>query len=401
MQTNIDGIGALAVHKWRGQFSKLRDTRRRKGKRHRLVDVVLMSLIAMLCGCDDADEIAVWCQMRSEELEKWFGFKHGPPSQDTILRVFAMIKPKPFSIMVAGWLRSLRLIPDTGQICVDGKTLRGSLERGGEKRAVHLVSAWMGEVGILLGQLKTDDKSNEITAIPELLATLDLSGHTVSIDAAGCQKAIAEQIVDQGGDYLLAVKENQPRLYGDIDRSFAESRNERNRTIDELERPHATTAEHVDSGHGRIEERRATVCRDLQQMTTLDDWPGLSGVGLVESITTDKRTGKISTESRRYILSNPDITAEEFLEQTREHWSVESMHWVMDVEFREDASRITERRAAENFGLLRRTALGLLKATPLPENFKRMSYKNRRRWCDGRPEYLLRVLLANSVRATN
>lgn len=395
-ETNL--MGAIAVTQWQRHFSKLRDTRRRRGKRHRLVDVVLISLLAMLCGCDDADDIAFWADARREMLQKWFPLQHGTPSQDTILRVFGLLKPKTFSRAVASWLDALGLAVAQGHIAIDGKSLRGSLQRGSDVSAVHIVSAWLREAGISLGQVKTHDKSNEIKAIPELLKILDISGSTVSIDAAGCYIAIAEQIIAQQGHYLLAVKDNQPTLRRDCERVFSESRDKRRRTVDELPRPTVSSFEHVDGGHGRIEERVAYLCRDLRFLTTACAWPGLTGIGLIESRSTANRTGVVQTESRYYIISNPTTTVEELLSLTRGHWSVESMHWVLDVVFKEDASRIVDRRAAENFGLLRKTALSLLRAAPLPNAKKRMSYKNRRRWCDYFPEYLLRVFLAVHAR---
>ncbi|MBW2737015.1 MAG: ISAs1 family transposase [Deltaproteobacteria bacterium] len=361
-----------------------------------MVDVVLLSLLAMLCGCDDADDIAMWADARAPLLERWFCWKHGPPSQDTILRVFARVKPKSFARMVTSWVESLRLVPKTGQIAIDGKALRGSLkgEAGrGTKGMVFLVNAWMGRAGVLLGQLKTREKSNEITAIPDLIASLDISGCTVSIDAAGCHKHIVSEIISGGGAYLIALKDNQPTLRKDVELLFDDAFDSRTRALDEPARTEFTQVSDVDAGHGRVEERKAYLCRDLRYLTTSGDWLGLNGVGLIETQTTNERTGEVSQEQRYYILSNPSLTAEDLLLQTREHWSVESMHWIMDVVFGEDSCRILNRQAAENFSLLRKTALGLLKAAPPPRNYTRMTYRKRRKWCDWDPDYLLNVLI--------
>jgi hypothetical protein len=226
-----------------------------------MVDVVLLSLLAMLCGGDDADDIAMWAYARAPLLERWFGWKHGPPSQDTILRVFARVKPKSFARMVTSWVESLRLVPKTGQIAIDGKALRGSLkgEAGrGTKGMVFLVNAWMGQAGVLLGQLKTREKSNEITAIPDLIASLDISGCTVSIDAAGCHKHIVSEVMSGDGDYLIALKDNQPTLRKDVELLFFEDAfDSRTRALDEPSRTEFTQASDVDAGHGRVEERRA------------------------------------------------------------------------------------------------------------------------------------------------
>ena len=227
----------LVVARWRRQFSKLRDTRRRRGKRHNLVDVVLISLLGMLCGCDDADEIADWASDRRELLSEWFELEHGPPSQDTILRVFSLLNPKTFGRSVRSWLLRLGKQMTGRHIAVDGKSLRGSLQGGAKGKMVHLVNAWLRHEGLCLGQLKTSSKSNEMKAIPALLAELDLRGSTVTIDAAGCYKEVAQAVTTQDGDYCIAIKANQPTLYSDVQRLFSEGLDERSRTVDELERP--------------------------------------------------------------------------------------------------------------------------------------------------------------------
>jgi predicted transposase YbfD/YdcC len=389
--------GARVVGTARVHFKKLRDTRQRRGKRYMLVDVVLMSLLAMLCGCDNAEDIAEWIEFHEARLKGWgFNLERGTPSQDTILRVFELLKPKAFNTAVMGWLRGLR--HKLGKhIAIDGKALRGSRDAKKGLNAVHMVSAWLCDHGLSLGQVATEDKSNEITAIPKLLELLDVRGSVVSIDAGGCHRSIAAQIVKQGGAYLLSVKDNQKTLHADVERLFSEGRDTRRRTRDELERPEITMVHDVDSGHGRIEERTAHFCSDLSWLTTREDWSGLCGVGLIESRQTDTVTAETTYERRCYITSDPMMTAARLLGLTRGHWSIESqLHWVVDVAFGEDASRIRSRRAAENFSSLRRTALSLLRATPLPDKRgrkrSRMSFKARRRYCDHRPEYLLRVL---------
>lgn len=388
----------LVVARWKRQFSSLRDTRRRRGKRHKLVDVVLISLLGMLCGCDDADEIADWASERRDMLSSWFDLKHGPPSQDTILRVFGVLNPKSFSRSVRRWL--VRLGPELAgrHIAVDGKTLRGSLRRGVKGETVHLVNAWLRDEGLCLGQLKTSSKSNEMKAIPQLLAELDIRGSTVSIDAAGCYKETAQVVISEGADYCIAIKANQPTLFGDVQQLFSEALDGRQRTVDELEQPLANSYSDTDGGHGRIEIRTAYVSCDLDYLTTSQDWPGLKAVGMVVSETTDEVTGNVSTDTRYYMLSHRISSAARFLDLTRGHWSVESMHWVLDVVFKEDGARILNRRAAENFSLLRKTILGMLKTAPPPKRVrssKGMSLKRRRRHCGWRPEYMLEVVAAS------
>lgn len=388
----------LLVARWKRQFNGLRDSRRRRGKRHNLVDVVLISLLGMLSGCDDADELADWASERRELLSNWFDLKHGPPSQDTILRVFSLLNPKSFSRSVRRWL--VRLGPQFagGHIAVDGKTLRGSLRRGAKGETVHLVNAWLRSEGLCLGQLKTASKSNEMKAIPQLLGELDIRGSTVSIDAAGCYKETAQSIILQKGDYCLAVKANQPTLYADVQRLFAEGLDARRRTVDELEQPGVDSYSDTDAGHGRIEVRTAYVSADLEYLTTAKDWPGLKAVGMVVSETMDETTGKESTDTRYFLLSHSALSATNLLELARGHWSIESMHWVLDVVFKEDGARILNRRAAENFSLLRKTVLGMLKTAPPPKrprSSKGMSLKRRRRHCGWRPEYMLEVVAAS------
>jgi len=398
MSGDSHGRPQLVVGRWKRQFNALRDVRRRRGKRHTLVDVVLISLLGMLCGCDDADEIADWASERSGLVSAWFGLKHGPPSQDTIFRVFSLLNPKSFSRSVRRWL--IRLGPQItgGHIAIDGKTLRGSLRRGAKGETVHLVNAWLRHEGLCLGQLKTSSKSNELKAIPKLLAELELRGSTVSIDAAGCYKEIAEAIVSQKGDYCIALKANQPTLYADVEKLFAEGLDGRARSVDELERPEVECFSDTDGGHGRIEVRTAYLSADLAYLSTARDWVGLRAVGMVISETTDETTAEVSTDRRYYLLSHESLSAKQFLELTRGHWSVESMHWVLDVVFKEDAARIFNRRAAENFSLLRKTTLGMLKTAPAPERARSsrgMSLKRRRRHCGWRPEYMLEVVAAS------
>jgi len=399
MNNNISNPSPqLIVARWKRQFSGLRDARRRRGKRHKLVDVVLISLLGMLSGCDDADEIADWAAERRVVLSNWFDLAHGPPSQDTILRIFSILNPKGFGRTVQAWL--VRLGPQLmgGHIAVDGKALRGSLRRGDSNGQLYVVSAWLRKEGICLGQMKVLDKSNEMKAIPRLLQQLDAHGSTITIDAAGCYKETAEVIIEQKADYCIAVKGNQPTIYEDVQRLFAEGLDDRRRPIDALERPALGLVTHTDSGHGRIEERTAYVCSDLRYLTTANQWQGLKAVGMVVSKTTDEVTDDVSTDSRYYLLSRDDVRAESLLELTRGHWSVESMHWVLDVVFKEDAARIRDRRTAQNFNTLRKTVLSMLKAAPLPKrdrSSKGMSLKRRRRHCGWNSEYMLEVVGAS------
>jgi len=378
------------VERARGHFSKLRDSRQRRGKRHGLVDVVLIALLAMLCGCDDADDIAEWAELRADWLTEWFGLTHGTPSQDTFLRVFSLLKPNSFARAVMSWLSELRP-SEADHVAIDGKTLRGSRDRGQGMGGIHVVSAWLRDAGLVLGQVKTEDKSNEITAIPELLGLIDVRGCVVTIDAGGCYRDIASTIRGQGGHYVLAVKDNQPTLRGDLERLFAQGDDERPRSLDELPRPSLTHIQETDTGHGRIEERSVSYTTDLDWLTTRDEWAGLCGAGRIRTQRTDAISGAGESAERYVITSDPTMTVERLHTYVRGHWSIENeLHWVLDVEFKEDHAQVRNRTVAENLGLLRRTALSMLRATPKPK--PRMSIKHQRRVCDYRPEYLLAVL---------
>ena len=351
----------------KAHLKKVRDSRRRRGRRYVFVEVILMALMAMVCGCNDAEEIADWVELHHEWLRLWFDLEHGNPSQDTFLRIFEIAKPKALAEATRRWLASLR--PRLAKhIAIDGKALRGTRKTGQDKPTVHLVNAWLREAGLVLGQVKTHAKSNEIKAIPELLKVLDIQGCIVTMDAAGCQRKIVALIIAQGGHYVVAVKENQPTLLHDIERLFAEAKDKRRRSVDEIPQPAVTSVREVDGGHGRIEERTVYLSRDLSWLTTADDWKGLCSVGLVEAKRTNEVTNKEQVESRYYIASDPSMTVERLMELIRRHWSVENeLHWVLDVEFAEDRSQIRSRNAAENFGALRRMALSLLKAAPAPK----------------------------------
>lgn len=395
VNTDEQQRGARAVSRARSHFVGLRDPRSRRGKRHAMVDVVLIALLAMLCGSDDADDIAQWAELHEDWLCEWFGLEHGTPSQDTVLRVFELLQPKSFHAAVLSWLASLR--PSApGHVAIDGKTLRGSIDSAHGGAGVHVVSAWLRDAGLVLGQVKTADKSNEITAIPRLLELIDVAGCTVSIDAQGCQHAIAEKLIDSGAHYVLSVKDNQPTLKCELERLFSVGLSKRKRGVEDLAAPRVTRAEQTDAGHGRIEKRVAYFSTSIEWVDSASSWAGMTGVAMVESCRTHERTGKQETERRYFITSDATLDAARVLEQVRGHWSVENqLHWVLDVVFGEDASRIRARRAAENFGLLRRLTLSMLRSTPPPKR-KRISTKAQRRICDHRPAYLMQVLGASA-----
>ncbi len=374
-------------------LAALPDPRRKQGQRYPLESVIVIALMATVCGCDDGESMQRWGECNEEWLSSFVELPHGAPTQDVFLTVFASIDPAAFSRVFVSWAKILiaRLDMKGAHIAVDGKTSRRSFDRdeNGEKTApLHTVSAWMSDAGLVLGQQKTADKSNEITAIPELLRLLDIRGATVTIDAMGCQTKIASAIIDGGADYLLAVKDNQPTLHDDIKMAFDEALDKRPRPLDQPALP-VESHTSINDGHGRIEERTVHVCSDISWMTTADDWAGLSFIALVESKRTELSTNKESTERRYYIGSGPDVSAEIVGSFVRRHWGIENrLHWVLDMAFREDDARHRAGNCAANFTTLRHFAVNLLKL----DKTEKLGIANKRKIAGWNRDYLVHIL---------
>jgi predicted transposase YbfD/YdcC len=372
-------------------LTALPDHRRAQGKRYPLVSVVVVALMAMVCGCDDAEAMQAWGEANAQWLAGLLELPHGPPTQDVFLSVFGGLDPGAFGTVFRGWvgLLTLRLQGQSKHIAVDGKTSRRSANKKAGRPAIHTVSAWMSEAGLVLGQRKTEQKSNEITAIPELLALLDLSNTTVTIDAMGCQTEIARTIRDGEGHYLLAVKDNQPTLHQDAATTFAEAADDRRRAIDEAQRPKMEVFEEVDKGHGRVETRRVALCRDLTWMTTKDNWPDLNFIAQVTRTRETLTMGQASTEVAYYIGSDPEATAESAARSIRRHWAIETkLHWVLDMAFREDEARHRARNTAQNFTVLRHFALNLIRQ----DSDRNLGVANSRKRAGWDRAYLLKLL---------
>lgn len=350
-----------------GVLAALSDPRRGQGLRYPLQTVVVTALMAMVCGSDDAQAMQSWGEANREWLESFVEMPHGPPTQDVFLAVFGALDPEKLSAVFRAWaaLLALRLEAMGKHIAVDGKTSRRSFDTARDKPAVHTVSAWMSEAGLVLGQRKTETKSNEITAIPELLKVLDLRGATVTIDAMGCQTKIAETIIEGGGNYVLSVKDNQPTLHQELQDTFAEAADARQRSVDEQPRPPVEVFEEVDKGHGRVETRTLSLCRDLSWITTSKRWKGLSFVAQIVRQRTVLTTGKTSTETAYFIGSDPAATAASANDSIRRHWGIENqLHWVLDMAFREDDARHRAKNTAQNMTTLRHFALNIIKSDP-------------------------------------
>jgi predicted transposase YbfD/YdcC len=337
-------------------FRTLKDPRRRHRRLHRLLDIVVIAICAVLSGADNWQAIATFGERRHAWLKRFLVLPHGIPSHDTFERVFERLDPRAFQACFRAWITALCAHLEMPHIAIDGKTLRHS--GAGELGPLHVVSAWATANHLVLGQEVVAEKSNEITAIPRLLEVLDVEGALITIDALGCQKDIAGQIVDQGGDYVLAVKENQPTLSADIQQVFDEVL-----THDDTPLEHHCTQTH-ERGHGRLEHRQyhvVSVPDDFAERHP--DWDGLRSLGMVIS---ERQVGdQEPTWEVRFFISSLKPRVRTFAQAVRGHWGIEnSLHWHMDISFREDSSRVRKRHGAENLALLRRLALGLLKRHP-------------------------------------
>jgi predicted transposase YbfD/YdcC len=362
-------------------FAMLKDPRSEQGKDHLLVDIVTITLCAVICGADDWVAVATFGETKEAWLRTILALPNGIPSHDTFGRVFRLLDPDQLRRCFLDWVRAVVGEPgDDGApgglgrqvVAVDGKTLRRSHDRRSGKGALHLVSAWATEHGLVVGQVATDATSNEITAIPALLKLLALEGTTVTIDAMGCQTAIAAQLVEQGADYVLALKDNHEHLHERVRRAFADADAADGTTL-----PLAALKAHttVEKDHGRIERRRCRAIGDPDYLAFIDPhraWPNLRSVVCIEST---RRIGDaVSTEARHYLSSLP-ADAPLLQRVVRSHWGVENrLHWVLDLAFDEDHSRVRADHAPENLAIIRHLALNLLRRDPT----RRAGLKNAR-----------------------
>lgn len=341
--------GTIATH-----FGDLVDKRDNQGKRHLLLDVITIAICTIIAGGEGWTDMELFGQTKEAWFRSFLELPHGIPSDDTFRRVFERIDPEKFQKCFMNWVKVIQQLTSGQVIAVDGKTVKGT-RRSGQK-AIHIVSAWASENKVVLGQLKTDEKSNEITAIPQLLDLLSISGCIVTIDAMGCQTEIAHKVIDEEGDYLLAVKKNQGHLYEDIewlfklatDTNYAEEGFDQDKT--------------VDKGHGRLEVRRCWVITDAEWLAYIRDrnrWPQLYGVVKVTALRSRDKRRKPEV---RYYITSCAASAERLLAATRAHWGIENkVHWVLDVIFNEDGTRIRDVNSSQNLVVLRHMALNLLR----------------------------------------
>ncbi|MDQ3929182.1 MAG: ISAs1 family transposase [Chloroflexota bacterium] len=377
-----------ALEQLRTRFASVEDPRVERTKLHQLLDIITIAICAVICGADDWSEIELFGHAKEAFFRSFLPLPNGIPSHDTFNRVFARLNPEQFQRCFLEWVQELVRASGgqvKGVVAIDGKQVCGSRDAPNGKGAIQMVSAWAHDNGMVLGQVKVDDKSNEITAIPTLLQLLDLEGCIVTIDAIGCQREIASAITEGGGDYVLALKGNHSVLHQDVITTFDEGLDTHFKGISHQ------THETVEKGHGRIERRRYYLVDDPLYMRYLDrlgkeKWPGLCSIGMVEA--EREVEGVISQERRYYLCSISSVR--EFAQAARGHWSIENaLHWVLDVAFREDHNRTRSDHSAHNFAILRHIALNLLKA----EKSVKVGIKGKRLNCGWDHDYLFKVLL--------
>jgi predicted transposase YbfD/YdcC len=358
-------------------FAGLEDPRTRQS-RHDLRELLLVAVCAVLSGADGWAAVALWGQAKLPWLRRFLPFDHGVASHDTFGRVFALLDAARFEERFIAWMGEVCGALEGLHIAIDGKTAKRSRSAGG--KALHLVSAFAQGLGLTLGQVKTAEKSNEITAIPELLDALLLKGCIVTLDAMGCQKAIAAKIAGQEADYVLMVKNNQPGLAAALDGFFDGAERDGWAGI-----PH-TRAEWVEKGHGRIETRRCVVAEEVNSLVDRSDWPEVKTLAMVEAI---RDVGGNTSRERRYYISSLRVDASRMGQIVRGHWEVENgLHWSLDIAFGEDQARMREGNSAENFSILRRIVLNLLRQ----DKATKAGIKNRRLLAGWNDEYRQHIL---------
>ena len=359
---------------------------RGNNKIHKLIDLMVIAICAVICGADSWVQVAMFGRAKAKWFSTFLELPGGIPSHDTFGRVFARLDPDAFERCFTAWMRSLVAATGGKLVSIDGKAIRRSFEHAWDKSGmVHLVSAFVVGNRMVFAQLAVADKSNEITAIPKLLELLDLTGATVTIDAMGCQKDIAQQIVKGGGNYVLAVKENQPVLHAKVKNLLEEARLENFKGWDH------DHDEQVEGDHGRIETRRVWCTSETKWLGDVrKQWPELNTLVLVESIRQiGQTTPDAAAEHWYYIASHKQASATQLAESVRGHWGIENqLHWILDVSFDEDSSRVRKGHGAENFSRLRRIALNLLQR----ENSQKVGIKTKRLRAGWDHDYLLQLL---------
>jgi predicted transposase YbfD/YdcC len=367
------------------EFSVIKDLRQEGKTLHKLIDILFIAVAGFIAGADDWEIVVAFANRREDWFRKFLELPNGIPSISTFRRVFRMIDSKQFEKSFICWVQQIARVSQGSIVAIDGKTARGARDADQETSPIHIVSAWLNKNDLVLGQIKTAEKSNEITAIPELLDLLFIEGCIVTIDAMGTQKEIAKKIInDKKANYVLALKGNQPTLYEHVKEYFQICLEEK---FTDTEYQFVRTAE---KGHGRIEVREYYLITDLSWLKPKEGWHCLKSVGM--AINKIEKKG-VKTEEIRYFIASVS-NGNDFANAVREHWGIESMHWQLDVTFKEDASRIRKDNGAENTAMLRKIALNILKLEKAKDE-KQQSYKTKRFIASLDEEYLEKLLIKN------
>lgn len=362
-------------------FSTLADPRHPSYIRHKLIDIIAITIAAVICGANDWHEVEDYGLHQKNWLQAFLELPYGIPSHDTFSRFFSAVDTVELEQCFVEWIKAIANLNEGRIIAIDGKTLRGSSPTQDGKSFIHMVSAWCTSNGLVLGQQKVQDKSNEITAIPSLLDVLVLKGCLVTIDAMGCQQAIAEKIIQQEGDYILAVKDNQKFLHQDIQEAFEHAAIEDYYSQTEL-------------AHGRIETRTTSLITDMDWICSREQWAGLACIIRVEATREQKKSG-LTENSTRYYISSKTATAQYLQASIRSHWAIENkLHWMLDVAFGEDNSKKRKNNSAQNFSLISKIALQMIQKHPQDpaRGAKKISVKRKRKIAAWDKDYLLSIL---------
>lgn len=370
------------VSKFVELFSDLPDERQEWKIKHRLVDIIFIAVVATIADCDDWDEMEWFANEKESWFRKYLELPNGIPSHDTIERVFSWLEPESFTDKFFKWVRhAVKESGEKGIMALDGKTMRGT--KDGEKKPLHVVNAWFSENKMFLSQVFVNEKSNEITAIPELLDILDIAGHIVTIDAMGTQKDIAEKIIEKGGDYVLALKGNHSNLFEDVKLFFETHLDDESKAEYEIQ-----SVTKMEKGHGRIENRQYYMTDKILWLCQEDEWIGIKSIGMVRSRVENMSTGQ-KTDEVRYFISSLPAQAHRFAYAVRQHWGVENAHWSLDTTFNEDGRRSRKNNSAKNLAQLLRLAYNIIKADGVP---KRMPLKRLRKKALVNDKYLEKLV---------
>lgn len=373
--------------KYKGSFFKhfmiIFDPRQDGKVWHKLIDVLFIGVAATICGFDDWEEIEVWAKYKKDWLEQYIELPNGIPSWSTIRRVFDFIDPKQFEKCFAEWMKQITKAKEGTVVAIDGKTMRGTADESANKKAIHIVNAWRSDNKMILGQVKTNDKSNEITAVPELLDMLFIKGCIVTVDALNTQKDTVKKIVkEKKADYVVALKENHPLMHNEVKEYFEDE--EKNSFKNEKIQSYRT----IEKGHGRIEERIYYYSTDIKWMEAKEDWEKMNGIGMVIRRVEEKGNKR---EERAFHFGSVE-TVSEYAQAVRKHWGVESAHWSLDITFREDACKTRKGKAPENLAMLKRLVMNMLRKDK--ERYPKKSLSKRRTHAlldEGYLEYILKI----------